>query len=151
MPASLHLLLLNAFADQDFVFPAVSTSATLCRHCYSGNIIKISGSSTKQLLYFGAGLHKFLLGEQADVQMGCTQSWAWCLMGLSGDAFCLLCVCPGVALAQLTLKCSNEPGTPVQASNWPVPVQFVIPTMSETIADWNYRWGVIFFSWEEIN
>lgn len=69
MSASLHLLLLTAFADQGFVFLAVSTSATLCRHCYSGNIIKFCGSSNKHRLYFGAGLHKSLLGEQADVQM----------------------------------------------------------------------------------
>lgn len=81
VPASLHLLQVNAFADQDFL--TASTLATLCRHCCSGNVIKIWGSSTKQLLYFGAGLLKFLLGEQADVQMGCTPSWAWCFMGLS--------------------------------------------------------------------
>lgn len=74
MPASLHLLLLNAFADQDFVFLTIPTSATLCRQCCSSHVVKICGSSTKQLLYFGAGLHKLLLGEEADVELGCSQS-----------------------------------------------------------------------------
>lgn len=83
VPASLHLLLLNAFADQGFVFLTIPTSATLCRHCCSSHVVKICGSSTKQLLYFGAGLHKLLLGEEADVELGCSQSWAWCLLGLS--------------------------------------------------------------------
>lgn len=115
VPASLHLLLLNASAGQDFVFLTDSASATLCTHGYSGNVIKTCGSSTKQLLYFGAGLHRFLLGEPADVQMGCTQSWAWCLVGLSGDALCSHCVCPGVAVHGWHCK---DSGNPVQILNW---------------------------------
>lgn len=63
MLASLHLLLgllLHAFVDQDFVFLTISTSAaTLCSHCYSGNAIKVCGSSIKQLLYFDADLQMF--------------------------------------------------------------------------------------------
>lgn len=83
MSSSLPLLLLNASAAQDFVFLTVPASAALCRHCYSGSVIKTCGSSTKQLLSFGAGLHKLLLGEAADAEVGCTQSWVWCLLGLS--------------------------------------------------------------------
>lgn len=102
VPTSVPLLLLNAFADQDFVFLTVPNSTTLCRHCYCENVIKICGSSTKQLLYFGAGLHKLLLGEGADVEMAALRAECGVCWGSVWRSLLTLCL-PGCGCAQLTL------------------------------------------------
>lgn len=141
--------LLHAFVDhQDSVSLAIPTSAASCRHCYSGDTIKIWGSSSKQLLYFDADLQLFAVGSTTEVcTMGFTlggqasvQGLSWCGMRSElSTAFHLgtswWCTVPASCLSGFAAYTWHRATREIQELKglncefWTVPLSFVFPVL----------------------